>query len=99
MPDVLELAVDRLKRAEREDFFLAILTYAGPPPKEGGYTAWCHTVERGAMLLYPHWGTVDRLDATVQFRHWCCRRGIKQRRIEAVNRLCDSILKTVRRML
>lgn len=83
MPDTIEMAVDRLRRGKRQELFLALLTYAGPPPREGSYRDWCSVVETGVKHMYPAWSEIDRLDATIQFRHWCARRS-----------LCRSIGKT-----
>lgn len=91
MADTLSLAVDKLKRKHREELYLKLLTYAGPPPTEGGYTDWCGVVENGIALLYPSWGQVDMLDATIQYRHWCNKRGIKQRRNERLASLFSAI--------
>lgn len=92
MADTILLAVDKLKRGEREDLFLKLLTYAGPPV-EGKYVEWCKVVERGCVIMMPHWGEVDVLDATIQFRHWCCKRGAKQRRKEKIDSLLERMSK------
>jgi len=90
MGDVIELAVDRLSKDDREELFLKLLTYAGPPP-DSGYTEWCRLVEHGTSAIYPYWGKIDVLDTTIQYRHWCRRRGARRRRSESINGLLRAI--------
>lgn len=95
-PEPLPCAVDKISSDKREELFLALLTYAGPPPKENGYTEWCKVVEVGTKTMYPYWGIVDVLDATIQFRHWCCNRGTKARRQEKVDNVLTEIQHFIR---
>lgn len=94
--DTIVLAVDNLRRGKREELYLALLTYAGPPPTQGRYTEWCNTCEKGIMLLYPHWGMVDVLDATVQYRHWCNKRGARRARKEKIDGLLNWLARRMR---
>lgn len=101
MAVTIKLAMDRMKRAQREEFFLKLLALAGPPPKwdEEGYGEWCITIEEGAAVLFPHWSQVDQFDATIQFRHWCNKRGAKQTRAARLAKLYSKLFNTGRRIL
>lgn len=95
MDDKLGLAMDRLSKKKREEMFLKLLAYAGPPTAT--YVEWCKVVESGIKHIHPSWGQVDVFDATIQYRHWCTKRGCRLRRLDNVSRAMEIVFGTLRR--
>ena len=90
--DVITTALDALKPKAREDFYVKLLTYTGPPPDDGSYRDWAKAVESGTQTLFPTWDEVDVLDCTIQFRHWCRKMsGTSKKRKALLNRLVNKL--------